>query len=189
MASDRPVRRLDAAGLRALAHPLLVRMLGSLRNDGPATATQLAARLGESTGTTSWHLRRLADAGFIEEDPDRGTKRDRWWRSRNQTTEMRVRDFADRPELVDTVDLFLHSVLEEQFRRAIAYLDAAQQWLPSWQDAATFSDYRLRMDPARLHALTADLTAVVERYQAEDPAPGAEAVVVQIQAFHDAGAS
>jgi DNA-binding transcriptional ArsR family regulator len=186
-----PVRRLDAAGLKALAHPLRVRMLSALRGDGPATATQLARRLGESTGTTSWHLRQLAEAGFIEEDSDRGSKRDRWWRARNLSTEMRVRDFADRPELLDTVDVFLHSVLEEQFRRAVGYLDTAQQWPPSWQDAATFSDHRVRLDPARLQALTTDLAAVVERYQAEDPAPDAEAVVVQYQAFprREAGAS
>ena len=36
-------RRLDAPGLKALAHPLRVRMLGTLRNDGPATATRCTA--------------------------------------------------------------------------------------------------------------------------------------------------
>jgi len=34
--------------LRALAHPLRMRLLGTLRREGPATASQLAAALGES---------------------------------------------------------------------------------------------------------------------------------------------
>jgi len=36
----------DVTALKALAHPVRLRMLGMLRIDGPATATQLAARLG-----------------------------------------------------------------------------------------------------------------------------------------------
>ena len=47
---------------------------------GPATATQLAARLEESSGATSYHLRQLEKYGFVEEDPTRGTGRERWWR-------------------------------------------------------------------------------------------------------------
>jgi DNA-binding transcriptional ArsR family regulator len=176
------VRRLDAAGLRALAHPLRVRMLGSLRNDGPATATQLAARLGESTGTTSWHLRRLADAGFIEEDPDRGTKRDRWWRPRSRTTLLAVRDFVDRPELRGPLAVYLQSVLEQQFARAADFLEQAERWLPAWQDAATFSDEVVRLDPTRLEALNEELFAVIERYRAE-PVEDGQTVVVQVQSF------
>jgi len=41
--------------VRALAHPLRLRMLESL-TDGPATAPMLARELGESSGATSYHL-------------------------------------------------------------------------------------------------------------------------------------
>ena len=51
---------LDPRTLRGLAHLMRVRILTSLREGGPATATGLAARLGESTGSTSYHLRQLA---------------------------------------------------------------------------------------------------------------------------------
>jgi DNA-binding transcriptional ArsR family regulator len=186
MAKD-DARRLDASGLKALAHPLRVQMLGLLRNDGPATATQLAQRLGESTGTTSWHLRQLAEHGFIEEDPDRGSKRDRWWRTRTPATVLAVRDFADQPELLATIGVYLRSVLEQQFQRAAGFLATGDQWLPAWQDAATFSDFLLPLDPAGLHALNEELFAVVERYRARAPATGAETVFVQIQSFPRAG--
>ena len=40
------IRHLDARSLKLLAHPLRVRIVGSLRADGPATATLLGERLG-----------------------------------------------------------------------------------------------------------------------------------------------
>jgi DNA-binding transcriptional ArsR family regulator len=70
---ERPERIVDAASLKALAHPLRVDMFDRLAMLGPATASQLAEALGESSGATSYHLRQLARHGFIEEDTDRGT--------------------------------------------------------------------------------------------------------------------
>jgi DNA-binding transcriptional ArsR family regulator len=184
MDENREVRRLDARGLKALAHPLRVRMLGTLRNDGPATATRLAQRLGESTGTTSWHLRQLAEHGFIEEDPDRGTKRDRWWRARTRSTQLSVADFAGRPELTGTIVLFLQSVLENDFARAADFLGQGErgEWPDEWLAAANFSSFTLSADPARMEALNDELMAVVERHRAEAPAED-QTVVVQLQAF------
>src|SRR5689334_12619211 len=64
------VVRPDGRSLRALAHPLRLRLLGLLRMDGAATASQLAARTGQSSGATSYHLRQLAAYGFVIEEPD-----------------------------------------------------------------------------------------------------------------------
>lgn len=65
-------RALGPRQLRALAHPLRVQLLGLLRLDGPATASRLAARVGESSGATSYHLRQLAAYGFVEDEPGQG---------------------------------------------------------------------------------------------------------------------
>jgi DNA-binding transcriptional ArsR family regulator len=65
--------------LWAMAHPLRFRIL-ELLAEGPSTASRLARRLNESSGSTSYHLRMLARAGAIVDDPDRGTRRERWWR-------------------------------------------------------------------------------------------------------------
>ena len=79
MADGVRIRRgLTGDQLRALSHPLRLRMLEVLR-EGPATASALGRRLGESSGATSYHLRALAKAGVVEED-ERGSKRERWWR-------------------------------------------------------------------------------------------------------------
>ena len=66
--------------VRGLAHPLRVAMLRLLREHGPATATGLAEQLGESSGTTSYHLRQRA-YGFIVEAEGMGTRRQRWWQA------------------------------------------------------------------------------------------------------------
>ncbi|MEU6032123.1 helix-turn-helix domain-containing protein [Streptomyces tauricus] len=71
----------DPAALKALAHPLRLKLLRHLAVSGPATSTTLAAALGENTGTLSYHLRRLESGGFIEDVPDRPNSRERWWRA------------------------------------------------------------------------------------------------------------
>ena len=72
-------RVLDSGALRALAHPLRVKIYDILSQHGPQTASSLAERLGESSGSTSYHLRALAKQDLIREAEDRGTGRERWW--------------------------------------------------------------------------------------------------------------
>jgi DNA-binding transcriptional ArsR family regulator len=55
----------DASTLRALAHPLRVRML-SLLHGQAGSAAELARELGVSQAAASYHLRRLAAAGMVE---------------------------------------------------------------------------------------------------------------------------
>ena len=83
--------RLDARSLRGLAHPLRVRLLGLLREHGPATASGLARTVGESSGVTSYHLRQLAEHGLVVEDevPD-ASRRERWWRAAHRVDDPRA---------------------------------------------------------------------------------------------------
>ena len=60
--------------LRGLAHPLRMRLRAELIENGPATASQLAARVGESSGATSYHLRQLAAYGFVVDEPGPGQR-------------------------------------------------------------------------------------------------------------------
>jgi hypothetical protein len=60
---------------------------GQRRQPVQAVVPDTAARhgpgfaLGEDTGTTSYHLGVLADAGIIEEVTERAHSRERWWRT------------------------------------------------------------------------------------------------------------
>jgi DNA-binding transcriptional ArsR family regulator len=112
-----PVRQLDAHSLRGLAHPLRIRILGILRMDGPSTATRLARRLGQDSGNISWHLRQLAEHGFIAEDAERGTRRERWWQAVHQANRLDVAGLEGGPETGELVTAYLGHILEQAARR------------------------------------------------------------------------
>ena len=86
---ERPEKRvLTGADLKAfykaLANPVRRDILAYLGKHGEANSTSVAKELGESTGTTSYHLRKLADLKLIEEIEERSNGRERWWRSRSK---------------------------------------------------------------------------------------------------------
>ncbi|MFI7534856.1 ArsR/SmtB family transcription factor [Streptosporangium sp. NPDC049376] len=81
---------LDPVRLKALAHPMRRLMLRHLSVHGPATSTTLGELLDAKTGTTSYHLRQLEKAGFIEEIPERSTGRERWWRRTQALRDIRL---------------------------------------------------------------------------------------------------
>ena len=74
------ILQLDTKAITVLAHPLRSRLLTELRMHGPATATNLARTLETNTGATSYHLRKLASVGLVEETED-GRGRERPWRA------------------------------------------------------------------------------------------------------------
>jgi DNA-binding transcriptional ArsR family regulator len=176
------MRRIDARSLRGLAHPLRMSILEAVELDGPATSTMLAARLGESTGTISWHLRLLAEHGYLEEDVERGTKRERWWRIPGRTV-LDPAEFRDDPETSGALDVYLRHLVERYFDRVRAYVD--ENWPGEWQHAAALSDWRdLRLTPEQLTQLNDEIGAVIDRYVAIEPAgTNAERVIVQLQSF------
>ncbi|TCC33772.1 winged helix-turn-helix domain-containing protein [Kribbella sindirgiensis] len=176
------MRRIDARSLRGLAHPLRMRILEAIELDGPATSSTLAARLGENTGTISWHLRLLAEHGYLEEDPGRGTKRERWWRIPGRTV-LDPSEFLDDPETRRALDVYLRDLVERYYDRVRTYVD--EDWPGEWQQAAALSDWRdLRLTPAQLQALNEELAAVIDRYtDAGSAEEGAERVIVQLQSF------
>ncbi len=74
-----PHRRLnDPRELTALAHPVRMAIIELLSISGPLTATELADRLDETPANCSWHLRKLAQHGFVEE-AEGGKGRQRPW--------------------------------------------------------------------------------------------------------------
>jgi DNA-binding transcriptional ArsR family regulator len=64
--------------LKALAHPLRMDILEALVVDGPLTASQLGKRLHQNPSNCSWHLRKLADHGFVREVSGNHGRRRPW---------------------------------------------------------------------------------------------------------------
>jgi DNA-binding transcriptional ArsR family regulator len=181
------VKTLDGRSLRALAHPLRMRIVGTLRHEGPATATLLGERLGESSGLTSYHVRVLAENGFVEEAPGRGNGRERWWQAAQEMTSWRPEDFrgdADEREAENWLTGYAA-------RRGMEWLD---EWLhrrdeadPAWISASDTSDYMLDLTPDELQALKDELSEVVLRHRdasrARKPDPERRSVRVLTYAF------
>ncbi|MFI0717797.1 ArsR/SmtB family transcription factor [Streptomyces sp. NPDC021224] len=83
---ERPERRVLTgpdlkAFYKALSNPVRRDILSYLGEHGEANSTSVAKALGESTGTTSYHLRKLADLKLIAEVDERANGRERWWKS------------------------------------------------------------------------------------------------------------
>jgi predicted ArsR family transcriptional regulator len=71
-------RVTDARTLRAMAHPVRIAIVEQLTVNGAMTATEVGDRLDETPANCSWHLRKLAEYGFVEEAAG-GTGRQRPW--------------------------------------------------------------------------------------------------------------
>ena len=65
---------------QTLTNPVRRRILDHIARHEEANSTSVARAIGESTGTTSYHLRKLAEQRLIEEIPERSGGRERWWR-------------------------------------------------------------------------------------------------------------
>lgn len=164
---------LDAKGLRALAHPVRVHLVGLLRKYGPSTATRLAERLGVNSGTASYHLRQLGAAGFVEEDTERGNARERWWRSVHQMTEFTDRELADREP--EAALAYLQSVAAIYTLRAQRTLNELQTMPRAWRDSFDMSDWALRLTPEEADTLRQELRDVIARYRRDTPEAAADA--------------
>jgi Helix-turn-helix domain len=184
----RRIELTDPRAMRAYAHPVRLALIGLLRRHGPMTATQAAARLGESSGTTSFHLRQLAKYGFCEEAGG-GKGREKPWRATALFTSWETA--LDDPERTEA-ERALNTVILQM------YVDQITRWLadrpddsPEWQRASGFGDVTVPLTPRELEKLRHDVEALVRPYvpritgDAEVPAGARRVTLVHFE-FPDA---
>ncbi len=179
---------LGTAALRALAHPLRVRILDELSMYGPLTASGLGERLGESSGATSYHLRQLEKHGLVAEDVGRGTARERWWmRSPRSITlpdaHQQLEGSADRlaTELIDQEWMRRRDDSVREFRE-----HGPDVFGPEWLDVASFDTVNLRLTADELCELVDEIDDVIGRCleaRRNNPSAGARPVQLQLNAF------
>lgn len=164
--------RLTAEAIKVLAHPLRSRLLGELRTNGPSTATALAAHLDTNTGATSYHLRKLASVGLVEETGE-GRGRERWWRPATH-----MHEWDDDVTEGDPDAKASAGWLREHYVRT--FVEAADRWLANhdawpieWRRLAGSSDYTLSLTTVELESLMKELWAVIQRVNAETIATAA----------------
>jgi DNA-binding transcriptional ArsR family regulator len=180
---DRRVREIgDPSALKALSHPLRVRLLATLREIGPATATELAKLLDTDTGSTSYHLRVLADHGFVEDaSGQRRHPRERRWTAAHQLSAWSNTELAATAVGREAAAHMRRRQIEvliadvERFDEILGEVD------PAWAEASGIGDLVVRLNVASLTELWdrfyAHLDELVARDQ-DDPEARSVSIVV-----------
>lgn len=183
-APEPKVHTLDARSLRGLAHPLRIRMLATLRHEGPATASQLAERLGESSGSTSYHLRQLAAHGFVEDAPEHGKGRERWWQAVHDGTRFDESLVYDEdPATRGAADLFLHEIATIHTQEMSTALADAHNWSLEWRRGTDLSDFTLRLTAEQSLELIQKMHGLINGYRDLPPAEGTRTVRLHTHVF------
>lgn len=164
--SDRYVH--EGEELKALTHPLRLRMLAVLREHGPATATELAKRFGTDTGATSYHLRKLAQYDFIEEVAAEGHPRARRWAAVHATTTWSNVELGATSEGREAAGWLRRRQAESLIADVEAFEAAKDTLPPEWLDAAGIGDLILKLTPESLGELWDRFYAHVDELKARD---------------------
>ncbi len=169
----------DARRWKALSHPLRQEILAHLGEHEAATSTTIAEALGQNTGTTSYHLRILADAGVIEEVPERAHGRERWWRT--IPVDHREPDYDTlSPEDRAALDEWRAQQIPGEVALVGRYIRDFRKH-GKWAKASRAADWYTVAD---LEALMDEYIALLNKYghSAQDAPPGAR--LMQLRMFY-----
>ncbi|GAB2694277.1 helix-turn-helix domain-containing protein [Kitasatospora kifunensis] len=143
-------RRLPAAVLTE--HPIRTALLKLLTEVGSVTSTEAAQKLGYSSGLCSFHLRKLAEHGLIEDAPQR-IGRARPWQLRQLP-----------PESPQDSSLFHRELEDTSYQLWMARRDQAPE---QWREDDAFSAV-LHLTPGELREVGEQLRRVLVGFQHRD---------------------
>jgi DNA-binding transcriptional ArsR family regulator len=161
--SDALARRelRDPKALRAMAHPVRLQLLEELALGGPMTATELGERVGQSAANCSWHLRQLAQYGFVVEAGG-GTGRQRPWRILLARNSWGEGDLDDELELAGAA--LSEVMLDREVEAMRAAMTATRKETEPWRDAAFVHQSLSWLTAAELDAAQQEINAVLFRH-------------------------
>lgn len=180
-------RELDMESLKALSHPLRVQMVDALSVYGPATASGLAERLGESSGATSYHLRQLEKHGFVRELADRGTGRERWWERVPGSINIGSPDSDKTPAGRSAAQLVYREFRTSQQRLLNDFIDrGASELSPEWMDTSSVTSANTRLTVEQMRAFVSAVNELIDRFVIPfrgQQVAGARPVHIEFNAF------
>ena len=156
----KPRELRDPRTMRALAHPLRLRLLELMAREGTLTSTRASELTGESTGSCSFHLRQLAKYQFVEEAGG-GHGRERPWRAARLDSRWSSVG-ADR-EATAAAAALSSQLLERDLAALDAYVRDRSSYPPEWQEAGLLSTSMLFLTPEELEGLEAEYMELVRR--------------------------
>jgi DNA-binding transcriptional ArsR family regulator len=167
MASNETRRVSDLGTLKAMAHPLRMKLYRALFVARRATASQLAEQVDEAVSLVSYHLRKLADHGLIEEAERQSEDgRERWWQPSSDGLSFHDEDFRGEPEKAATHAAAGRISFDQHVELYRRHLDSHQTWAPEWRDASFSSEYLSRLTAEELAGLSREMHELIKRYEA-----------------------
>jgi predicted ArsR family transcriptional regulator len=159
----------DPERIRALAHPVRLELLDHLGEVDQATATECAAKVGESVASCSFHLRMLEKYGFIERAERRG--REKPWRVREGRSR-EARPDREVPGSLHAVQELAALTVTREADRVTRFLTRAADEPEEWLQAMTISTASFWATAAELQQLSLDVQDLAERFadRTSDPA-------------------
>jgi hypothetical protein len=143
-----------------------------------------------SVPLASYHLRQLAEHGFIVGAPELARDgRERWWRAAHERTSWSSVEWLDTPERVAAETAFGHAIVQRYFEVMQSWVDAAPSMPRSWVEASDMSDWLVEVTVDEMKELREELSSVIERYSDRSTHPGSRSAHVILQLFPRAGAS
>ncbi|MFT7836860.1 helix-turn-helix domain-containing protein [Saccharothrix sp. BKS2] len=168
-------------------HPVREALLELLRTRAELTSAQAARELGGNTGLYSFHLRKLAEQGLVEDVPG-VTGRARPWRlargaGRGHRRAPRPRPAAERPAHPDLGGLN-RALEDESYQR---WLDRREEVPAHWRRDEAFSQV-VYLTPEEMAALGDAVRSLIAlfRHREDDPSArptGSEPVAVVTRLF------
>jgi DNA-binding transcriptional ArsR family regulator len=158
-------RVLDAGALRALAHPLRVKIYDILSSYGAQTASSLAERLGESSGSTSYHLRALAKQDLIREVPGQGNARERWWERPVGGVTFANPDAIKTPSGRAATQIVMTETMRRRQEQLLEFIDRELiEGDESWEKGSMISTATARLTPEQSAELAERLMTIIDEY-------------------------
>lgn len=168
----REVRRVrDLETLKALGHPLRMQLYRALNVARRATASQLADQVDEAVSLVSYHLRKLAAHGLIEEAEQGGKDgRERWWQMAVGGFSTQDEDFRDAPESEGAYIALSRMLARQRDEMYQSYLDTKSAWPDDWRDASFNSEYLMSLTPGEFCRLREEMNELLKKWEAHSDA-------------------
>ncbi|MFC7258354.1 ArsR/SmtB family transcription factor [Streptomyces lutosisoli] len=168
MASKENRRITDMGTLKALAHPLRIKLYRALIVARAATASQLGEQVDEAPSLVSYHLRKLAEHGLIEEAEARsGDGRERWWQPASDGISIHDEDFRDAPERAAAHTAAARLFFDQRIEMYRRFLDERGHWGAEWNDAVHDSETMVKLTAPELAQLNKDMQDLLKKYDAQ----------------------
>jgi DNA-binding transcriptional ArsR family regulator len=158
------VRLRDPAALRALAHPARLTVVDELYQGSERTSSELAQLTGLSPSAMSYHLRALERWGIVERAAARGDGRERPWRAAGRSLSF-VTDVSG--TAVAAKDAIAGTLLQRLREELHAWSLAEENEPEAWRELSGINRSVLWLDASEAEALSREVRAVIERYDAE----------------------